>query len=96
MNAILTAYSYLFIYVFVTESHSGYHIVVNLPDFFFFFFFIFLSAAMKLFLFIYFYLNWRLITLQYCDGFCHSLKLLLAEIVSQTLLAFNDLDNFEE
>ena len=59
-------------------------------------FFFILSAAMKLFLFIYFYLNWRLITLQYCGGFCHSLKLLLAEIVSQTLLAFNDLDNFEE
>ena len=31
-----------------------------------------MTAAMKIFLFIYFYLNWRLITLQYCGGFCHT------------------------
>ena len=39
----------------------------NINDFFFFLvFFIF-------YLFIYFLIGWRLITLQYCSGFCHTL-----------------------
>ena len=34
-----------------------------------FFFFCLKSAV----LFIYFFISWRLITLQYCSGFCHTL-----------------------
>ena len=45
-----------------------------------FFFLFFLNHSLFLFfyfiiyLFIYFFISWRLITLQYCSGFCHTLK----------------------
>ena len=33
---------------------------------------IFLNLFLHLFFFFFLYFNWRLITLQYCDGFCHT------------------------
>ena len=47
----------------VCEGISSSSSFFNNPPWYFFFNF--------LFSFIYFYFNWRLITLQYCDGFCH-------------------------
>ena len=44
-------------------KYSLYPLSLNLPNSFFYFFFIFLI-----------FISWRLITLQYCSGFCHTLK----------------------
>ena len=35
--------------------------------------FIFIHFGFFYFLFFYFFISWRLITLQYCSGFCHTL-----------------------
>ena len=41
--------------------------------FFFFFFFTFTSIATLFYFFSFIFISWRLITLQYCSGFCHTL-----------------------
>ena len=45
----------------------------SLGIFFFFYFFFFLFFFQYEFFFLFIFIHWRLITLQYCSGFCHTL-----------------------
>ena len=56
---------FLFIYLFPSESLYYFFFL----SFFILFYFFTFNLTSPLFFFIYF--NWRIIALQYCDGFCH-------------------------
>ena len=53
--------------------HEGDFVTLSRPlHFYFFIFFRFLFIFFKIFIYL-FFISWRLITLQYCSGFCHTL-----------------------
>ena len=45
-----------------------------IPSLFLFFMFYFYFFSICVCVCVYFFISWRLITLQYCSGFCHTLK----------------------
>ena len=66
---IMKCFSLFLITVFILKSILSDR-SIGTPAFFLFFFFNLLEVFYFIF---YFFISWRLITLQYCSGFCHTL-----------------------